>query len=110
MIPPCRWIFGKKGLETFETSSFFKGLIVYKFTPGMELGPGQIGKWMILLGLSLVGFGLLFVILGKIGLFRLPGDLEFGGNNWRLFLPITSCILLSIFLTLLFWLIGYFRR
>ncbi|MBN1123393.1 MAG: DUF2905 domain-containing protein [Sedimentisphaerales bacterium] len=76
----------------------------------MEPEPGQIGKWMIVLGLGLVGFGLLFVMLGKMGLFRLPGDLEFGGKNWRLFLPITSCILLSIFLTLLFRLIGHFHR
>ncbi|MBN1817715.1 MAG: DUF2905 domain-containing protein [Sedimentisphaerales bacterium] len=76
----------------------------------MEPGPGQLGKWMIVLGLSLVGFGLVLWVLGRLGLFRLPGDLEFGGKNWHLFFPITSCILLSIFLTLLFRLMGHFRR
>ena len=54
--------------------------------------------------------GLLVMLLGKVGLFRLPGDLSFGGRNWRIYFPIASSILLSILLTLLLWLIHYFRR
>jgi len=50
------------------------------------------------------------VVLGKVGLFRLPGDLQFGGRNWRIYFPIASCIIISIVLTLILWLINYFRR
>ena len=50
------------------------------------------------------------IVLGRVGLFRLPGDLEFGLKNWRIYLPIASCILISIVLTLILWLIHYFRR
>lgn len=71
---------------------------------------GGLGKWLIVMGLLLVAMGAAMLLLGRIGLFRLPGDLEFGGRNWRVFIPITTSIMLSILLTLLLWLITLFRR
>ena len=76
----------------------------------MEFGPQQIGKWLILMGITIVLVGGLVMILGRIGLFKLPGDLEFGSKNWHLYLPIASCIIISIVLTVILWLINYFRR
>ncbi len=76
----------------------------------MEPQPQQIGKWLIVLGLFIVVLGAVTIILGKMGLFRLPGDLELGSKNWRVYLPITTCIIISIVLTLILWLISYFRR
>ena len=76
----------------------------------MGLAPGQVGKVLILAGAVMIAAGLGFVLLGKLGLFKLPGDVEFEGKNWRVYLPITSCIVLSVVLTVVFWLIGYFRR
>jgi len=76
----------------------------------MEFGPQQIGKWLISAGIVIALLGALVMILGRIGLFKLPGDLEFGSKNWRLFLPIASCIVISIILTVILWLINYFRR
>ena len=76
----------------------------------MDFGPQQIGKWLIAAGIFIVLLGGLMMLLGKIGLFRLPGDLEFGSRNWRVYIPIASCILLSIILTLILWLTNYFRR
>jgi hypothetical protein len=76
----------------------------------MDFGPQQIGRWLILAGIVVVMLGALMVLLGKVGLFKLPGDLQFGGKNWRVFFPIASCIILSIVLTLILWLINYFRR
>jgi len=76
----------------------------------MDLGPQQIGKWLISLGIIMAILGGLMVLLGKAGLFRLPGDLEFSSKNWRIYFPIASCILISIVLTLILWLIHYFRR
>jgi hypothetical protein len=76
----------------------------------MDFGPQQIGKWLIVMGVMIAALGGLMVLLGRVGLFRLPGDLEFGSKNWRVYLPIASCILISIVLTLILWLIHYFRR
>jgi len=76
----------------------------------MDLEPQQFGKWLVVIGASIVALGLLTILLGRIGLFRLPGDFEFGGRNWRVYIPLASSIILSILLTLLLWLIHHFRR
>ena len=76
----------------------------------MDFGPQQIGKWLIAVGIFIALLGGLIILLGKIGLFRLPGDLEFGSRNWRIYIPIASSIILSIILTLILWLINHFRR
>ncbi len=76
----------------------------------MEFGPQQIGKWLISVGIIIALVGGVIMILGRIGLFKLPGDLELGSKNWRIYLPIASCILISIVLTIVLWLINYFRR
>ncbi len=76
----------------------------------MDLGPQQFGKWLIALGAVIMVVGVLVLLLGRIGLFRLPGDFEFGGRNWRVYFPLATSIILSILLTLLLWLIQHFRR
>lgn len=76
----------------------------------MDYGPGQIGKWLIIAGVMLCGIGALMLVLGKFGLFRLPGDISTGGKNWHVFIPITSCLLLSVLMTLILWLIGKFFK
>ncbi|MHC4432872.1 MAG: DUF2905 domain-containing protein [Planctomycetota bacterium] len=76
----------------------------------MVSGPQQIGRWLIAAGIVIVFLGVLMILLGRLGLFRLPGDLEFGSKNWRVYVPIASCILVSIILTLILWLISCFRR
>ena len=45
-----------------------------------EFGPGQMGKWLVFLGLVIVAVGLAIMLLGRSGIFKLPGDLEFGSN------------------------------
>ena len=81
-----------------------------QFMLNMELGPQQFGKWLIAIGIFIVLLGLLMVAGGKVGLFRLPGDLEFGSKNWRIYFPIATSVLISIVLTIILWLIHYFRR
>jgi hypothetical protein len=76
----------------------------------MDFGPQQIGKWLIGTGIFIAVVGVLVMLLGRVGLFKLPGDLEFGSRGWRIYIPIASCVLLSIILTLILWLINYFRR
>ncbi len=76
----------------------------------MVFGPQQFGKWLVVIGAAIVVIGVLVILLGKIGLFRLPGDFTFGGRNWRIYFPLASSIILSLLLTLILWLIHYFTR
>ncbi|MHC4205298.1 MAG: DUF2905 domain-containing protein [Planctomycetota bacterium] len=69
-----------------------------------------MGKWLIAAGIFIAVLGVLVMLLGRVGLFKLPGDLQFGSKNWRIYIPIASCVIISIILTLILWLINYFRR
>jgi len=75
-----------------------------------DFGPGQIGKWLVFLGLIIVAIGLIIMLLGRFGIFKLPGDLAFASKSWRIFIPITTCIIISIVLTLILWIISFFNR
>lgn len=75
-----------------------------------DFGPQQIGKWLISAGVFIALLGGLVIFLGRVGLFKLPGDLELGSKNWRFYFPIASCIIISIVLTVILWLIRFFRR
>ena len=65
-----------------------------------------MGRWLIILGVVLVVAGLLWPWLGKLGLGRLPGDIVIERENFRLYLPITTSILISIVLSLILWLLN----
>ena len=75
-----------------------------------SLGPQQIGKLILFFGLIIAAVGAIVILLGHIGLFKLPGDLQFSGKNWKVYIPLASCIIISIILTLILWLISYFSR
>ncbi|HEX2089277.1 MAG TPA: DUF2905 domain-containing protein [Actinomycetota bacterium] len=60
-----------------------------------------VGKLLLILGALLAIFGLVFVLVGRGVIPRLPGDFSFGGRNWRVYLPIGTSILISIVLTVL---------
>jgi len=68
-----------------------------------ELNP--IGKFLIVLGCILVGLGVTFLLAGKIPwLGRLPGDIFVQKKTFSFFFPITTSILLSLILSLIFYL------
>jgi len=58
----------------------------------MDFGHQQIGKWLIAAGGIIILLGVLVMVLRRVGLFKLPGDLEFGSKNWRIYFPIASCM------------------
>ena len=67
-----------------------------------------VGKTLILVGLITVAVGILLLVAPRIPwLGRLPGDIVVKRENFRFYLPITTCIIISLVLTLLFYL---FRR
>jgi hypothetical protein len=65
-----------------------------------------VARWLIILGVVLVVAGLLWPWLGRLGLGRLPGDIVIERENFRLYLPITTSILVSIVLSLILWLLN----
>ncbi|WP_345989543.1 DUF2905 domain-containing protein [Sulfurimonas sp. HSL1-2] len=66
----------------------------------------MIAKWLIIAGIMLVVVGLLLYFMpGLFGWFgRLPGDIRVENEHARLFIPITSMIVVSIILSLLMYL------
>jgi len=65
------------------------------------------GKLLILFGVALVVLGMLLAWGPKIPwIGRLPGDLSFGGESWRVYIPLGTSLLLSLLLTGLFWLLN----
>lgn len=76
----------------------------------MNSFPEGFARILIYTGAILLLAGLTMFALGKVSLLRLPGDIEMGGKNWKIFFPITSSIVLSIILTLILWLISLLRK
>jgi len=69
---------------------------------------GTFGKTLILFGVLLIALGLLFSLGGKIPwLGRLPGDIYINKGNFSFYFPLTTCILLSLIISLVLYL---FRR
>jgi hypothetical protein len=64
-------------------------------------------KALIVAGLTMLVIGLLWPWLSKLPLGRLPGDIVVEREGFRLYLPLTTGILLSLILSLVIWL---FRR
>jgi len=64
---------------------------------------------LISLGVGLIVIGLLWPYLVKFGLGKLPGDIVIRRDNFNFYFPITTCILISVVLTGLFWLAGKFK-
>jgi len=72
----------------------------------------EIGKLLAVLGAFLVILGLLFVGLGRTHLpfGHLPGDFYYRGKNGAFYFPLTTCILLSVVLSAVFYLINRLTR
>jgi len=66
----------------------------------------SVPRLFIIFGLVLVAVGLLWPLMAKLGLGRLPGDIVIERDNFRLYLPIGTSVLISIILSLIFWLLG----
>lgn len=68
----------------------------------------NIQKYLILIGAIVILIGLFFPYLSKIPLFRLPGDIVIEKPNFKFYFPIVSMILISILLSVIFWIIKKF--
>mgnify|MGYP001073055977 CR=1 FL=1 len=69
---------------------------------------GWIGRVLLLLAGLLAILGLVFVLLDRFGIGRLPGDIVWRRDNVTVYIPLGLMLLLSLILTLLLNL--FFRR
>jgi hypothetical protein len=60
-----------------------------------------VGKMLIIAGVALAAVGLFFLLADKLPLGRLPGDFRFGGDKFRVYIPLATCALLSVLLTII---------
>jgi hypothetical protein len=72
----------------------------------------DLGKALLGLGLLLALIGAVMMLAGRAGLplGRLPGDFAYRGKNFQFYFPLGTSILISVVLSLIFYLISHFRR
>jgi hypothetical protein len=72
----------------------------------------DLGKALIFFGLIFVAAGLLLVLAGRTNLpiGRLPGDLLYRRKNTTIYFPLATCLILSLVVSLVLYLINHFRR
>jgi len=69
-----------------------------------------IGKYIVITGLILIALGGLLILAGRIPFIgRLPGDIHIKRDNVDVYIPLATSILISIILTLLFYIIRKIR-
>ncbi|MGH6690422.1 MAG: DUF2905 domain-containing protein [Gammaproteobacteria bacterium] len=67
----------------------------------------SIGKLLIVFGLLVAVVGVIVLLAGRVPwLGRLPGDIHIQRGNWTFYFPLATSLLISVVLTLGFWIIG----
>lgn len=67
----------------------------------------EIGKFLIIFGFVIIILGILLTLVGKIPLIgKLPGDITIERRNFVFYFPLGTSVLLSIILTLLFYILS----
>ena len=68
------------------------------------------GWMLVVLGLIIAGIGLVWIFVPAIPwLGRLPGDIRIEKENFRFYFPLMTCLLVSLALTLILWIVRLFR-
>ncbi len=73
----------------------------------------QLGRFLVIAGVVLVALGLVLMASSKFsfwGLGHLPGDIVYKGKNTQFYFPVVTCLLLSVVLTLVVWLVSFLTR
>ena len=72
----------------------------------------ELGKVLLLIGAILALTGVILIFAGRAGLplGRLPGDMTYRGKHTVVYFPLATCVILSLVLSLVFYLISRFHR
>ena len=73
---------------------------------------GEMGRVLIVAGIVLIAAGAIFLLLSRTGipLGRLPGDIVYKGKNTAIYFPLATCILLSVVVSVVLYLVGKLRH
>jgi len=67
----------------------------------------DFGKTLIFFGVVLIALGIAVTVFGKIpGMGRLPGDIYIRKGSFTFYVPLMTCLILSLLLTLFFTIFG----
>lgn len=72
----------------------------------------HVGRWLAVVGAAVAVLGLCLILVGRFapsGRF-LPGDIVVRRPGFTVYLPLATCVVVSILLTLTLWLAGLLRR
>ncbi len=68
----------------------------------------EMGKWLIILGSAIAAVGVALTLAGKLPWAgKLPGDIYIKRDNFTIYFPLATCIIISAIVSFLLWL---FRR
>jgi Protein of unknown function (DUF2905) len=70
----------------------------------------EIGRLLLVFGGVVAGAFLYFGGRLPLRLGRLPGDVVHRGEHTTFYFPVVTCLLVSVGLSVIFWLISHFRR
>jgi hypothetical protein len=78
----------------------------------MERAMTDLGKLLLALGAVIIVIGAVLLLAGKLNLplGRLPGDIVCRGKSTVFYFPIVTCVVVSVVLSLIFWLFGRGHR
>jgi len=66
----------------------------------------SFGRLLIMLGIVLAVLGVLWPWIAKLGLGRLPGDIVIERENFRLYIPIVTSLIVSVVLSVILWILN----
>lgn len=67
----------------------------------------ELGRILVVIGAVIALVGLAFMLVGRVPwLGRLPGDIHIQRGNWSFYIPLGTSLVLSVVLSLIFWLLG----
>ena len=72
----------------------------------------DLGKFLLLIGGVIVIIGAILLVAGKfnVPVGRLPGDIVYRGRNTVVYFPLATSIVVSVILSLIFWLVSRSRH
>lgn len=72
------------------------------------MGEAILARYLIYIGVLCILLGLLWPLVVKMPFGRLPGDIIYRRDNFTIFFPLGTSLLISVILSLLYWV--FFRR
>jgi Protein of unknown function (DUF2905) len=72
----------------------------------------ELGRLFLIGGIVLAAAGALLLFGARLPfrIGRLPGDIAIEGRRGSFYFPVVTSLLLSVGLTLIFWIIGWMRK